>query len=518
VEQHDVIVVGAGIAGLTAAAYLARSGAHVLVCEQSNQVGGYFNSFRREGYLFDGGIKAIENAGILRPTLAQLGLLDRVKLLRSPIALITRSDVQPVRSPADIDAYFRSMMELFPGQRDGLARVLHDVQSITTALTALVRLSSSSFAATPEEARKTAGGFGENMRALARIPSVMSLSRGTLRGYLAKRLSDPHLVNLLCDVFPDGTTPLFGLAYYSLFLDYFYPEGGMQAVPDALAGSIREHGGEILLGADVRQIMIAGGLATGVALADGRSWTAGHVIACGDARRTFTTLLPQGALPESFLAPMLRAQPSHSVFTVFLGVNMPADQLGLKGCPHVFYAPDLVGIEGTDRVRTDDYFSRVPQEISVPSLLRPDLAPEGKSGIILSALTTWDYAESWGMEGGQPSPRTDELRARFAHQMVASLEKLIPGLADHVEFSLTGTPYSMYTRTLNDKGAIVGWSYDRNTTWPRGSILQIAKSVRTPIANLLIAGHWAFTPGGSPVAVLTGRLAASTILKSRQEV
>jgi hypothetical protein len=76
----------------------------------------------------------------------------------------------------------------------------------------------------------------------------------------------------------------------------------------------------------------------------------------------------------------------------------------------------------------------------------------------------------------------------------------------------------MYTRTLNDKGAIVGWSYDRNTTWPRGSILQIAKSVRTPIANLLIAGHWAFTPGGSPVAVLTGRLAASTILKSRQEV
>jgi len=517
VEQHDVIVIGAGIAGLTAAAYLAQAGAHVLVCEQSNQVGGYFNSFRRNGYLFDGGIKAIENAGILRPTLAQLGLLDRVKLSRSPIALITQSCVQPVQSPADIDAYFFSMMELFPDQRDGLARVLHDVQSITTALTALVRLSSSSFAATPDEARRMAGGLRENMRALARIPSVMSLSKGTLRGYLEKRLSDPHLVNLLCDVFPDGTTPLFGLAYYSLFLDYFYPEGGMQAVPDALAASIQEHGGEILLGADVRQITVGGGLATSVILADGRVCGAGHVIACGDARRTFTTLLPADCLPDRFLTPLLHAQPSHSVFTVFLGVDIPSDQLGLKGCPHVFYAPDLLGIEGTDRVRTDDYFSRVPQEISVPCLLQPGLAPEGKSGIILSALTTWDYADTWGMEGGQPSPRTDELRTTFAGQMIASLAKLIPGLAAHLEFSLTGTPYSMHTRTLNDKGAIVGWSYDRTSTWSRGSLFQIAKSVRTPIANLLMAGHWAFSPGGSPVAVLTGKLAANSILKSRRE-
>jgi len=118
-EQYDVIVIGAGIAGLTSAAYLAQSGVHVLVCEQSAQVGGYFNSFRRDGYLFDGGIKAIENAGIMRPTLAQLKLLDRVKLVPSPVALITQSSVQPIRSPADIDQYFFSMMALFPEQRPG---------------------------------------------------------------------------------------------------------------------------------------------------------------------------------------------------------------------------------------------------------------------------------------------------------------------------------------------------------------------------------------------------------------
>lgn len=516
-EQYDAIVIGAGIAGLTSAAYLAQAGIHILVCEQSSQVGGYFNSFRRDGYLFDGGIKAIENAGIMRPTLAQLGLLDRVKLLPSPIALITQSSVQPIRSPADIDEYFLSMMTLFPTQRPGLARVLHDVQSITTALTALVRLSSSSFAASPEEARKMAGGVRENLAALARIPSVMSLSRGTLRGYLEKHLSDPHLVNLLCDVFPDGTTPLFGLAYYSLFLDYYYPEGGMQAVPDTLAASIRENGGEILLNADVQHITMTAGHVTGVVLADGRTYSTRHVIACGDARRTFTKLLPQGSLPDRFLAPMLRAEPSHSVFTVFLGVNIPADQLGLKGCPHVFYAPDLDGIEGTDRSQMDDYFAHVPQEISVPCLLQPGLAPEGKSGIILSALTTWHYANHWGTENGRPTPQSENLRNKFAQQMVTSLTKFIPALADNIELQFTSTPISLQARTFNDKGAIVGWSYDQHRTWSRGSLLQIAKSVRTPIPNLLMAGHWAFSPGGSPVAVLTGKLAANSILKLRGE-
>ena len=64
----------------------------------------------------------------------------------------------------------------------------------------------------------------------------MSLSRGTLRGYLEKHLSDPHLVNLLCDAFPDGTTPLFGLACYSLFLDYYYLEGGTGAPATAVSG------------------------------------------------------------------------------------------------------------------------------------------------------------------------------------------------------------------------------------------------------------------------------------------
>lgn len=74
-SQYDVIITGAGLSGLIAAAYLLKEGAHVLVCEQAGQVGGLFNSFRREGYQFDCGIKAVENSAVMMPMLAQLDLL-----------------------------------------------------------------------------------------------------------------------------------------------------------------------------------------------------------------------------------------------------------------------------------------------------------------------------------------------------------------------------------------------------------------------------------------------------------
>lgn len=65
--SFDAIVIGAGRSGLTAAAYLARGGAHVLVCEQNSRVGRLFNSFWRGGYVFDSGIKAVENSAVMMP-------------------------------------------------------------------------------------------------------------------------------------------------------------------------------------------------------------------------------------------------------------------------------------------------------------------------------------------------------------------------------------------------------------------------------------------------------------------
>jgi len=508
---YDVAVIGAGLAGLTAAATLAKGGARVVVCEQGAQVGGLWNSFRREGYLFDGGIKAVENAGMILPTLSQLGVLDRVHFAKSPIAMITETTVQPIRSAADLDAYFAHLTSLFPAQQRGLQEVQGDARRIFDLLAALLNFPG--LFPEGQGGARPSSWLRENLGTLSRTPKVLSLMNTPLRQYVERRISDPHLANLLCDLFPDGTTAFFGLAYFGVFLDYHYPEGGIQAVPQALAEVIQGWGGEILLNAPVSRIQLASGRANGVALADGRELDARYVLSASDARQTFTRLLPPEALPGGFLAGLGRAETSHTAFNVFLGLDLPVERLNLQGCGHVFYAPDLQGITEEDRLTREDYFAHVPQEISVPCLHDPSLAPEGKTGLILCAMTSWHYADNWGLRDGQPTERYARLQEAFADQMIGSLGRFIPDLERHIEFRLTGTPYTLQSRTLNSEGAIMGWSYNRRKTWYRGSMLQIAKAVTSPIPHLLLAGHWAFSPGGSPTAVLTAKLAADRILK-----
>jgi phytoene dehydrogenase-like protein len=84
-EHRDIIIVGAGISGLTAATSLAMRGHSVLLLEKGKVPGGLVNSFTREGFLFDGGVRALENAGMLKPMLQELEI--DLPLLPSNVSL-----------------------------------------------------------------------------------------------------------------------------------------------------------------------------------------------------------------------------------------------------------------------------------------------------------------------------------------------------------------------------------------------------------------------------------------------
>jgi all-trans-retinol 13,14-reductase len=510
----DSIVIGAGISGLTAAAYLARGGARVLVCERSPKIGGLFNSFEKEGYTFDGGIKAVVNTGIVLPMLAQLGIYDQLDLHPSRTAFITAGKYHPMRDPTEIESYFNFLAGLFPNCSAGLAQVLKDVRRIDELLGALLNIPNPLFAPKEEIKNLVSVWFRENSAALTKALRPMLLLKTPLHEYLKKHLPDPRLVNLINEVFPDGTTTFFGLGYFHLFRDYTYPAGGIGSIPKALARVIEQNGGTILTDAEVNRILLENGKACGVSLTDGRKFCSGSVLSTADARLTFTQLLPDGVIPGSFLKKMLKAKPSHSAVNVFLGINIPVEELNLQGCNHIFFMPDLEGITENDRIDRKDYFSRVLQEISVPCLHNPELAPKGKTGMILSAMTRWEYANGWELENDTPTPAYYELKKRIADEMVHSLESFIPGLSRKVELCITGTPYTIWQHTGNWQGAIMGWSYDQKESYNRVNFLRIPKAVDTPIPGLYNSGHWAFSPGGSPIAVLTAKLAADRILKT----
>jgi phytoene dehydrogenase-like protein len=105
------------------------------------------------------------------------------------------------------------------------------------------------------------------------------------------------------------------------------------------------------------------------------------------------------------------------------------------------------------------------------------------------------------------------LKDRRSRELIASLERFIPGLSRHIELCFAATLRTIASLTANTQGAIMGWSYQRGRSLPRGNFLQMRGAVLTPVPRLLTAGHWSFSPGGSPVALLTGKLAAEHVLK-----
>ena len=84
-ETYDVIVVGGGIAGMTSAAYIAKAGTKVLLLEKNEKCGGLINSFWRDGFQFDGGVRALESAGIILPMLRELGI--EIEIVKSPVSV-----------------------------------------------------------------------------------------------------------------------------------------------------------------------------------------------------------------------------------------------------------------------------------------------------------------------------------------------------------------------------------------------------------------------------------------------
>jgi len=83
--KYDAIVVGGGLAGLTAAAYLVRANKKVLLVERQYKLGGLVQTFHRNGVYFDGGLRSIENSGIVFPMLKQLGI--EIDFVKSPISI-----------------------------------------------------------------------------------------------------------------------------------------------------------------------------------------------------------------------------------------------------------------------------------------------------------------------------------------------------------------------------------------------------------------------------------------------
>ncbi|MCX7027990.1 MAG: hypothetical protein NT061_11055 [Spirochaetes bacterium] len=176
-------------------------------------------------------------------------------------------------------------------------------------------------------------------------------------------------------------------------------------------------------------------------------------VAAADAKGLAEDLLPQGAVPEEFMAKIEKGKPGDSVFTAYLEVDMDPAAIAPKGLAHAILAPDRAGLV---LLSPEGLFSSSSVEVGVPAMRNPALAPAGKTGIIASAASPCALCEKLELEG--PAAREAAKRAAAA-KIIEALTVFMPWLPGRIEGMFTVTPLAIRDYTGNSGGPITGWSH-----------------------------------------------------------
>jgi phytoene dehydrogenase-like protein len=329
-----------------------------------------------------------------------------------------------------------------------------------------------------------------------------------LDAYLGSRTRNPDLIRLLCEPFFEGTPMFFGLGYSRLFQDYYYPRGGMQAIPDLLARYIESRGGEIRRSCRIEKIGAEGGKAVRAISSEGEAFEASAFVYAGDMRRLYFGLLDGLPGLETIRERIGASKPAESVFTAYLCLDLPPDGLPSRES-HLIHIPRAILGPRQEARKGEGHFRQTSLEISIPCLRDPSLAPPGKTGMILSAAA---LPEDLGADPSGDRGAYLRRKDRIAADLLANAEALYPGLSARVENSITASPFTMERHTLNSKGAVNGWTADRSRVPVPLDFFKFPAAIETPLPNLKQAGHWVFSPAGAPVAIMSGKLAADAAI------
>ncbi len=516
-EHYNVVVAGGGLAGLTCAAYCARAGAKVLLCEKNAKTGGLVNTFFHNGFAFDAGIRAFEDSGVIHPMLSALRL--DLPLVQNKVAIGIGGDWVRLRDKSSLGDYAALLKAHFSDEIKNIDRIILEIETVMRYMDVLYGIENPLFLDEqmhdPKYLTKTLlpwlAKYTVNMKKASRLSEPVGR-------YLRKFTDSQPLIDMICQHFFTDTPTFFALSYFGLYLDYHYPLGGTGMLAERLTQRFQSLGGEVRLNTPVKKIFpdkqqaVLEGSSVSY---DSLVWAADQT-ALYDAVR-FSRSSPPGGQQRELIK---KSEGINSVLSLFIGTNLPPEYFGDICGAHAFYTPTATGLSALPRWQdaADDgepaledwlrrYLASTTYEISIPALRDNSLAPDGKTGLIVSTLFDYHLTRRYVKAGTY-----DRFKALCSEQIFNTLEQtILPSLRKHVEFSFCGTPLTIERETGNRNGAITGWAFTNSPLPAVNRFRKIKHAVDTPFIDIYQCGHWTFSPAGLPVAIMTGKLAADAI-------
>jgi phytoene dehydrogenase-like protein len=510
--RYDVVVIGAGLGGLTSGAILARSGRKVLVIERSNSVGGAASSYKSGDLFVEGSLHETSDPHDPRDpkhaALTRAGVIDAVKWIPAGAFYEARGGPldRPFVMPDNFEAARRALTERFPEARAGIYQLLGEMERIASAMGTLT------------QGRDSFSHPRETLRALSKLLPAIGDWRLSLAQKLDSVFGDNEAVKCALaanlSYYHDDPATLwwifFAMAQGSYLLSGGrFVQGGSQRLSSALARAIKVAGGEVLVRRVVGAVAIdpQGGASTVTHTArDGSDplTVEGVRIVSNAAPAALAPLLPP-ATGERLTQADIRHTPSISLFALTLGLSKPPREFGVAA-----YSTQLLPrrmqrladyAQGAG-LMADEPGEQMPP-MSIVDYAAIDSGVPAPPHVLLicgpDRLSNWDSSD---LEAYR------EKRGRWQQAMVRYLDSFYPGLADHVVASSFNTALSVRQYLNAPHGAVYGFA----PTPPRSIWRLPRRSPRTVVPGLYLASAYAGFGGYSGVIQSAG-VCADMILR-----
>ncbi len=488
--EKSVIVIGAGIAGLSAGVYAQMNGYQSHIFEMHTLPGGLMTAWKRKGFTVEGCIHWLTGSApgnSLYTLWEEIGLIqDRQILDLDEFMEYESKSHGKLIVYADLDRFQEHLLALSQEDEKEIRRMIADARK-------LVKF---------DMLGPTGGNLWEGLKAMMSLAPFAPLMLRYMKMPMDKfgeRFKSP----LLREVFQEMWGKDFSALSFLMMLSWMhakqtgYPVGGSLPMARAVEQRYKSLGGEITYGKRVQKILVENDRVTGVRLDDGSEHRADFVISAADGHATIFDMLEGKYVDEKIKGYYENLPIFEPILYISLGINQDfKDQPAtISGIDFPLQEPVTLGEKTYERLHLHAYN------------YDPTYAAEGKTMAMVMVPASYEY---WKNLEETDTELYQAKKNEAGERIISALDQRFPGLAKDVEMCDVATPVTFERYTGNWKGCYEGW-----LPTPKTMMMRMDKTL-PGLENFYMAGQWVQPGGGLPTGVMTARQVMQMICKKEK--
>jgi carotene isomerase len=446
-DRYDVIVVGAGIGGLTAAALLGKRGLRPLVIEQHYLPGGLCTAMRRQDFTFDVGpqlMYGFEKKGYNPHRFVMNEIEEEIDMIPHEYVYRMRLLGTTITFWRDFERFVAELVALFPHEEEGIRALFDYMYRIYDAVMGddVMPMPPTEV---PREAMRT-----RDIKDLEALQTAARMMNEDSRSLIDRFISDPQVIHFFdimaatftsCDL---KDTP--AILTTTMFIDNHaggtcYAADTPQMLSNLLEKAIEKYGGQMLYRHCVDEILIANGSAYGVRLTDGTTIEADRIVSNATVWNLYGKLIRPEHIDLERMRWAQAFEPTFGFLVLYLGVDAEVipDDLG-----HVeMFVLDASGFEGRGNFN-----------IELPSREDPARCPPGTHALTVVSPNQLQWPSAFDPE--YQSETYQRMKEEETNKVLDRMEQFLPGLRKHIRVMEVGTPTTVERYTLRNWGNLGG--------------------------------------------------------------